>query len=391
MTTFDTAIPNAYFSVSEEMLYGLYSTLDAEGTEYHWHEVLQGMFATGKFGVEPLEFDKYYQWDNLDIISNFEDRLLEVDFTLSQIFVVHGTDLSKVDAFSCALKIHKGSKIFYVALAAESGSARLLVSDSECVDWLVRTLFVPSLVVKSRPLLHRKSSINLITSDLDGYLSDFPITLGKDVFTEQGLRILYGDLVQEFQESFDRYQTGIWLLDGEPGTGKTTLIKTLCPRLNTLENVYQRESNIYYLPPHLIEKLDDPSMIEHWLRMCKGAVLIVEDAESSLSQSEGVRLRATSALLNASDGILKDAYGFRFILTANKHFEIDPALTRSGRLRKHVTIPPVSKETAQAYYDYLVSREPERYNAQVRSEFELKLLSNPSDSLTVAELYGYLD
>lgn len=120
-------------------------------------------------------------------------------------------------------------------------------------------------------------------------------------------------------------EKGIVLLDGMPGTGKTTYIKYLSSLVT---------KDVLFIPPSMAEMLSEPSIIP-FLMNNQNTVLVIEDAEriissreSSTSSSAGV-----SNLLNITDGILGDCLNIQVIATFNTSREnIDKALLRKGRL-----------------------------------------------------------
>jgi hypothetical protein len=118
---------------------------------------------------------------------------------------------------------------------------------------------------------------------------------------------------------------GLILLHGKPGTGKTTYLRYLIPKITN--------KRIIYVGADMASRLGDPSFMK-LLIGAQNSVLVIEDAEVLLLQREdNVRANAISNLLNISDGLLADFLNIQIICTFNTNLEnIDKALMRKGRL-----------------------------------------------------------
>lgn len=117
--------------------------------------------------------------------------------------------------------------------------------------------------------------------------------------------------------------TGLIILHGDPGTGKTSYIKWL-------SGVASR--SMVFVPPDMVQALTKPAFIDFLLEN-RGLTFIVEDAEASLSPRLGSSNSIVSSILNLSNGILGDILQSQFICTFNTALtNIDEALLRPGRL-----------------------------------------------------------
>lgn len=118
--------------------------------------------------------------------------------------------------------------------------------------------------------------------------------------------------------------TGIVLLHGVYGSGKTTYLRHLIATI---------KKRIIYMPPDMAAQLGTPSFF-NFIRGYPNSILIIEDAEDILrTRDESANNPAISNILNMSDGIMGDALNIQVVCTFNANIEeIDSALTRKGRL-----------------------------------------------------------
>ncbi len=130
-------------------------------------------------------------------------------------------------------------------------------------------------------------------------------------------------------EKITTRSTGLYLLHGIPGSGKTTYLKYLSQVSSKKEN----GKKFIFVPNNQIESLTNPSILPILLRN-SNSVLILEDAERAIiSREEGGDSSIVSTLLNFSDGILGSMLNVSLIVTFNTAKDrIDSALKRKGRL-----------------------------------------------------------
>jgi len=120
------------------------------------------------------------------------------------------------------------------------------------------------------------------------------------------------------------------ILSGEPGTGKTTLLRSAAAWLSGTHA-------FYFMPASRFAGVDAGELVTFWVGEHKlsklRSVLVLEDAESILLRREGDNREKVAALLNLTDGVMGDALGLQFVCTLNSDLtELDPALLRPGRL-----------------------------------------------------------
>ena len=172
----------------------------------------------------------------------------------------------------------------------------------------------------------KKSNINLIKSECGSLDCEaFNLKIPKmDIRLNYGESFLKIHNLIESRLNKDK-DSGIILLHGDSGSGKSTYIKYLTSLI--------KEKEVLFIPPSIAEVLSEPSIIP-FLMEHKNSVLIIEDAERVIADREfnGSSV-GVSNILNLTDGILGDCLNIQIIATFNmKKERIDQALLRKGRL-----------------------------------------------------------
>lgn len=191
-----------------------------------------------------------------------------------------------------------------------------------------------------------ESKIHLIVkASYGGFtLSDFNV---KKVKVDIGLN--YGS---EFEKKHkvilnslkDSNKTGLIMLHGLPGTGKSTYIKYLTSKL---------KMKFIFFPSNMAEDLTSPSFIDFMISQ-KNSILVIEDAEKLIRPRDTFTSNGISNLLNVTDGILGDIMKLKIIATHNTKKEgIDEALLRKGRLIVEHEFDKLSSESVEKLFHHL--------------------------------------
>lgn len=139
-------------------------------------------------------------------------------------------------------------------------------------------------------------------------------------------------------------KSGLVLLHGAPGTGKSTYIRHL---------IHHTEKKVIFLPPNLAANLDAPEFVT-MLMVNNNSIVIIEDAEQLIVSRETAKNSSISMLLNLTDGLLGSCLGIQFICTFNTPLHnIDKALLRKGRLRALYEFKPLSSGKSKALLEKL--------------------------------------
>lgn len=140
-------------------------------------------------------------------------------------------------------------------------------------------------------------------------------------------------------------ESGISILYGEAGTGKTSYIRHLIDKNPQREFFWMDQSAFY--------EMNSAEFIEFLCDM-KNAVVILEDCEMILRSRENESNSVLSSILNLSDGILGDSLNIKFICTFNTSLKnIDSALLRKGRLKMQYEFGKLSKEKVEHLFKKL--------------------------------------
>ena len=133
-------------------------------------------------------------------------------------------------------------------------------------------------------------------------------------------------------------ESGVVVLHGEPGTGKTSYIRNL---------IYRTDNRFLFFDKSIFQHMSDSSLIE-LLMSHRNSVIILEDCEDLLTNRTGFG-SCMSTILNLTDGILGDAMNFKFICTFNADIvDIDPAILRKGRMRLKYEFKKLAGKKAKA-------------------------------------------
>ena len=125
--------------------------------------------------------------------------------------------------------------------------------------------------------------------------------------------------------------SGLSILRGKPGTGKTSFLRHLICKLSLTHRFYYIPVDGYHL---LQSGLTDFLVKEQRAMPEFTLVLVLEDAEQLLLDRRGFKEGLASSLLNLTDGFVGDMVKTHLICTINSEMQdLDEAVLRPGRQR----------------------------------------------------------
>ena len=125
------------------------------------------------------------------------------------------------------------------------------------------------------------------------------------------------------KEILEKEGESLVLFYGEPGTGKSSLIRKLITDVNR---------KFIIMDPSIVSTISDEQFIQ-FLSDHKGSIIVLEDCEKLLKSRDDGGHATIGTILNLTDGIVGDAFGVKFLCTFNSKLkDVDKALLRKGRL-----------------------------------------------------------
>jgi hypothetical protein len=186
-----------------------------------------------------------------------------------------------------------------------------------------------------KPTKEDKPRFFVISLTPEGPVAEAVIVERSAPVTTDDLALNYGEEFVDWEREWlcrmRQRPSGVTVLHGPPGTGKTSFLRALMNRLIG-------QAIFYYVPVSECEMLSSPRFVNFWIsqtRRQKGLmkVSILEDAEDLLLPRDGGSREKVSNLLNISDGLLGDHLRLHVIATTNIPLSgLDPAIVRPGRL-----------------------------------------------------------
>ena len=272
------------------------------------HILLRGCIPNG-IGINEI--------DSKQINAFIKDIENEYEFDESHRIIWKNINVIQGEAFVYVIHLNNGITIYYDDFRNQINLLYDVDSDQRVVD---------NLSAKFEKLKKKKTNnrigylsqeynrLSIKFHDFKPYENDLSEHLGAEFLT-------FKKRITAFIQ--DQTRSGLILLHGEPGTGKTSFIKSL---------LSETKKTAIYLAPAFINELSSPNLLSV-LMDHPDSVLVVEDSETALMKRAADNSNAVSNLLNLTDGFPADFLRMKIICTFNTNLdEIDPALLREGRL-----------------------------------------------------------
>jgi len=271
-----------------------------------------------------------------DIPKSFINKLLEnlkipndaYNFTHS--FRQNGLELDN-------LIIHFKGLFFYY----NDTVIHLVYSQDQLDDKTSILYILMGLIKKYKKPSNEKNKIYVIYHGANGFKKkSFEIKKKLNIDLEHNYNDGFSEVMSDIIKKLnDTNKSGLVILHGSPGTGKTTSIRYLAGRL---------KRNIIFVSPDMVQHITSPDFIP-FLMDNSNCILVIEDAEPVLQKRHADdRSVAVSNILNMTDGLLSDCLNISILATFNTNMtNIDDALLRKGRLLKSYKFEKLSKEKSQ--------------------------------------------
>lgn len=187
--------------------------------------------------------------------------------------------------------------------------------------------------------LPTSNKIDIIVQTQQGYtFKEYSLKsthVDVDTMYNDDFRPVYDHIVNKLNNG----NKGVVLLYGDPGTGKTNLLRHLTTVVT---------EKFVFVPINMIEHVSSPSFISDLITN-KGKILVIEDCENYIQDRKTSHTTVVSPLLQITDGILSDLMDIKIICTFNTDLtKVDEALLREGRLIAEYEFKELSDEKAEA-------------------------------------------
>jgi hypothetical protein len=168
-------------------------------------------------------------------------------------------------------------------------------------------------------------AFSILTRERNGYSTEKVNIDRFDLDLEANYNDDFPPVDRAIRQSIEDRKSGLVLLHGIPGTGKTSYIKSLMAQY--------ADSKFIFIPNDFVNDLLKPEFVTFLVRQ-KNAILVIEDAEKIIVSRDNVSQHSVvSTILQLTDGLFSDFLNIKVICTFNTDVSrVDQALFRKGRL-----------------------------------------------------------
>jgi hypothetical protein len=176
-----------------------------------------------------------------------------------------------------------------------------------------------------RPVDSKRGKVQLVCNDGEGFYTIESRINKMDIDIDKQYNDDFKPVCKDIEKFLDKEnrRSGIVILNGPPGTGKTTYIRHL---ITTVPGNYIIINNI------MGARISSSEFVS-FLMAHKDSIFILEDCEGVVMDRQITGFtNAVAAILNMADGLMSDIFNGKFICTFNTDIsKVDPALLRRGR------------------------------------------------------------
>lgn len=262
--------------------------------------------------------------------------------------------------------LESNDKLLWDDLTFQITPKSLLYVSENCLDGFASSAAEAEAIVRefaknyARPPEPEGGSYSLIRVDKDIGRVTVPLSeeslLSDEVFTLHYTAAMT-DWHCEFTQRLTSRKNGLAILEGPPGTGKTSYLRHLM-------GVLRDSHRFYFIPASTLQVLSDPNFIGFWADQRrrhpeKQFAVILEDSDAALMARGADNREQVSAILNLTDGMLADFLRLQILCTINgRATDIDQALLRPGRLISHRVFERLNRDHAQRLATHLGRKLP---------------------------------
>lgn len=270
----------------------------------------------------PLKANK----DNMDKVLNelnLSDKDYELVFKVWDTEDWNDTDLVKDFPYRLLFKSTKIKEQISISLRNDTLFIEFLYdcSDAELEKKIVKK----NHDLRKRFGMSSAPTFNVLTKARGGFKTEEVRTEKITLDLNKNYNDDFLEVAEQINQAIINKKSGLILLYGKPGTGKTTYIKSLL-------STYQKY-NFIFIPNEFINNLLDPEFVSFLLKQ-RNSILVLEDAEKVISSRDNMnKSSVVSTLLQLTDGLFSDYLNIKVISTFNTSIsKIDSALLRKGRM-----------------------------------------------------------